>query len=74
VAERTLPFAPHIRWLLAPAFLGALAALLTAAYTAAAASIRRHTRQPALPRMSDEWLRTFDADSGHRSEFWRDRW
>ena len=71
MAERTLPFpSPVVRWLLAPALFGALAALLTAA----AASIRRHARQPALPRMSDEWLRTYDADSGHRSEFWRDRW
>ena len=35
---------------------------------------RRHARQPALPRMSDEWLRTYYAESGHRNEFWRDRW
>ena len=74
MAERTLPFPPHFRWLLAPALLGALATLVTAAYTAAAATIRRHARQPALPRMSDEWLRTHDFNSGHQSEFWRDRW
>ena len=75
MAERTLPLPPHfVRWLLAPAFLGALFATAAALFTAAAASIRRHARQPALPRMSDEWLRTYDADSGHRSEFWRDRW
>jgi hypothetical protein len=71
VAERTLPLPSHVvRWLVAPALLGAAAAL----FTAAAARIRRHARQPALPRMSDEWLRTYEADSGHQSEFWRDRW
>jgi hypothetical protein len=71
VAERTLPLAPQfVRWLLAPAFVGALLTL----FAAAAASIRRRTRQPALPRMSETWLRTHDAESGHQSEFWRDRW
>ncbi len=71
MAERTLPLPSHVvRWLLTPTLLGAPAAL----FTAAADTIRRHARQPALPRMSDEWLRTYDADSGHRSEFWRDRW
>jgi hypothetical protein len=72
VAERTLPLLPghFFRWLLAPAFLGAIAAL----FAAAAARIRRHARQPTLPRMSEQWLRTHDADSGHRGEFWRDGW
>jgi len=71
VAERTLPLPPQfVRWLLAPAFLGALLTL----FAAAAASIRRRTRQPALPRMSDNWLRTHDVESGHQGEFWRDRW
>jgi hypothetical protein len=71
VAERTLPNPSHlVRWLLAPAFLGVLAAL----FAAAAARLRHHTRQPTLPRMSDEWLRTHDAEAGHRNEFWRDRW
>jgi hypothetical protein len=74
VAERTLPFPSHfVRWLLAPAFLGTLLTTAAAPFTAAAAFLRRHTRQPALPRMSEEWLRTYHADSGHRSEFWRDR-
>jgi hypothetical protein len=68
VAERTLPLHPEhfFKWLLAPAFLGAIAAL----FAAAVAHIRRHACQPALPRMSEQWLRIHDADSGHRSEFW----
>jgi len=49
---------------------GAPAAL----FTAAADIIRRHAREPALPRMSEQWLRSYDADSAHQSEFWRDRW
>lgn len=70
MAERTLTLLPsHLfRWLWAPAFLGVIAAL----FTAAAARIRRHTRQPALPRMSERWLRTHDADSSHSGEFWRE--
>jgi hypothetical protein len=71
VAERTLLFPSYlVRWLLAPAFLGALAAL----FTAAAARLRERTRRPTLPRMSGEWLRTHDAESGHRGEFWSERW
>jgi hypothetical protein len=71
VAERTLPLpAPAVRWIVVPAFLGALTALLVST----AERIRRHARQPALPRMSDEWLRTHDLESGHRGEFWRERW
>jgi hypothetical protein len=70
VAERTLPLLPghFFRWLFVPAFLNAIFAL----FAAAAAHIRRRTLQPALPRMSEQWLRTHDADSGHRGEFWRD--
>ena len=75
MTERTLPFpSPFVRWILAPAFLGALLTAAAALVTAAAATIRRHTRQPALPRMTEQWLRTYDADSSHDSEFWRDRW
>ena len=74
MAARTLSLhslPPHFaRWLLAPALLGALAAL----FATAAAQIRRRARQPALPRMSSEWLRTHDAEAGHRSEFWSERW
>ena len=75
MAERTLPLPSHfVRWLRTPVYLGALFTVGAALFTAAAASIRRHARQPTLPRMSDEWLRSYDADSGHQSEFWRDRW
>jgi len=71
VNERTLPLpSPVARWLLAPSLFGAPAAL----FTAAADIIRRHAREPALPRMSEQWLRSYDADSAHQSEFWRDRW
>jgi hypothetical protein len=63
-----------VRRLLAPPFLGVMLATAAALFTAAAATIRRHARQPTLPRMSDEWLRTHHAESGHQSEFWRDRW
>ena len=75
MAERTLPFPSHVvRWIPAPAFLGALFTKVAALLTRAAAGVRRHTRQPSLPRMSEEWLRTYNAHSGHHSEFWRDRW
>ena len=71
MAERTLPLPPpFIKWLLDPAFIGALMTF----FAAAAASIRRRTRQPTVPRMSESWLRAHDAESGHQSEFWRDRW
>lgn len=69
----TLPLPPFplklVVWLLTPAFFGALALPV-----AAVARIRRRTRPPALPRMCTEWLRTHDADAGHRSEFWSKRW
>ena len=71
MSERTLPVPAHfVRWVLAPAIFGILAAF----FSAAVDRIRRHARQPALPRMSDEWLRAHDAATGHRGEFWRDSW
>lgn len=42
---------------MAPAALGALLAM-------ALASVRQRTRQPSLPRMSEEWLRNHDVDAG----------
>jgi hypothetical protein len=36
--------------------------------------IRRRTREPALPRMSEEWLRNLDYDSEDRLDNWRDSW
>ena len=71
MAERTLPLPSHLfRWLLAPAFLGVIVAL----FSAVAARIRHLARQPAVARMSDQWLRTHDADSSHSGEFWRQGW
>ena len=45
------------RVFMAPAALGALLAM-------ALASVRQRTRQPSLPRMSEEWLRNHDVDAG----------
>jgi hypothetical protein len=59
--------------LIAPAAFGAFGGL----FAAVAARLRRHTREPAMPRMSDEWLRSFnheDRDLDTRLETWRDRW
>lgn len=38
------------------------------------AMVRRRTREPALPRMSDEWLRTHEHDTGWQLDHWRDNW
>ena len=46
-----------LRWLAAPAALGALLAAVTAV-------LRHRARQPSMPRMSDEWLRSHDIDAG----------
>ncbi|MBI3050345.1 MAG: hypothetical protein HYY76_18775 [Acidobacteria bacterium] len=70
MADRTLALpAQLLRRLLPPAALGALAALRASAL----GRIRRRTRGPALPRMSDEWLRNLDHDTG-RFDQWRDSW
>jgi len=45
-----------LRWLAAPAALGAF-------FAALAAVLRHRARQPSMPRMSDEWLRAHDIDS-----------
>jgi hypothetical protein len=37
-------------------------AALAALIAAAAALVRRRTRQPSMPRMSDDWLRSHDVD------------
>jgi hypothetical protein len=69
MSEQTLPLPPSFfRWLQAPAFLGVIVAL----FSALAARIRHHARQPAVARMSDQWLRTHDAHSSHSGEFWRE--
>jgi hypothetical protein len=46
-----------LRWFMAPAALGALLAGFVAV-------LRHRARQPSLPRMSDDWLKSHDIDSG----------
>lgn len=66
VAERILTLPAYlVRRLAVPAVLGAAAALLAAFFT----RLVQRTRQPALPRMSDDWLRTHDRDAA-RSDEW----
>jgi hypothetical protein len=43
-------------------------ALVSAALAAVAMLIRKYTREPALPKMSDDWLRS------HRVDFTRDEY
>ena len=52
-----------------PTALGTLTSLLSAA----TALFRRRMSEPPLPRMSDEWLRNLEHDSGRRLD-WRDSW
>jgi hypothetical protein len=62
VADRTIPFPAHlVRWLTAPAAVGTLLTAFT--------SLLRRTREPALPRMSDEWLSAHNKDSGRYTEY-----
>lgn len=66
MAERILTFPEYlVRRLAVPAAVGAAAALLASFFT----QVLRRTRQPALPRMSEEWLRTHDRAAG-RSDEW----
>ncbi len=52
-----------LRWLMAPAVFGALFATVV--------SLLRARTRPALPRMSDEWLRSHDRDPGRNFDSWR---
>jgi hypothetical protein len=71
VADRSLALpAQLLRRLITPAAFGAMAGLLGAAMS----RILRRTREPALPRMSEEWLRSLDRDSDRRLDQWRDSW
>jgi len=71
VADRTLALpAQLLRRLIAPAALAAVLGVIGAAFTA----LLRRTREPALPRMSEEWLRHLDHDTGRGLETWRDSW
>jgi hypothetical protein len=67
VAERILTTFPVylVRRLAAPAVLGAIAALVATYFM----QLLQRTREPALPRMSDDWLRTHDRDAGHSDEW-----
>jgi hypothetical protein len=65
MAARTLTFPTQLfRWLTAPAVFGALFATVISV-------IRIRTRQPSLPRMSDEWLHSLDRGAGRHSDSWR---
>jgi hypothetical protein len=59
-----------LRWVVTPAVLGAIAGLMAAV----ASWICRRTREPALPRMSEEWLRNLNQASAHQADYWRDSW
>ncbi|MGH9257145.1 MAG: hypothetical protein ACRD3C_21515 [Vicinamibacterales bacterium] len=67
VVERTLAFPLHAlrRFVMAGA-LSAFAALLATTVS----MLLRRTRQPRLPRMSDDWVRRHDLDSW-RYDPWR---
>lgn len=66
VAERILTLPAYlVRRLAAPAALGAVAAVVATFFT----RLMRRTRQPALPRMSDEWLRSHDREAGHSDQW-----
>lgn len=69
-AERILTFPVYlVRRLAVPALVGVAAALVATFFT----QLLRRTRQPALPRMSDDWLRNHDRDAG-RSDEWGGYW
>jgi hypothetical protein len=64
MTTRTLTFpAQLLRWLMAPAVVGAL-------FAAAVSLIRSRTR-PSLPRMSDEWLHSLDRGPAREFDSWR---
>jgi len=61
VTEQTLRVPAHLfRRAGVPAVLGTLATLLVAGFSL----LLRRTREPALPRMSEQWLRNHDLDAG----------
>ena len=66
MAERILTFPGQVfRRLAAPAALGALGALLVAALH----FVVQHTRRPAMPKMSEEWLRVHARDTSTSDEW-----
>ena len=72
MADRTFPAQAHPwRWLVGPAALGVFGTI--AGFLAARASqILRRTREPVMPRMSDEWLRNHGSE--RQVDYWRDSW
>lgn len=65
MAERTLPVPTHLfRWLMAPAAVWTLAATVVAV-------VRRRTREPTMPRMSDEWLEGLHRHPIRSADDWR---
>jgi hypothetical protein len=50
------------RWLVLPVVGWAV-------FAAAGRLLRDRARQPSLPRMSDEWLRTHEAESGRAPDY-----
>jgi hypothetical protein len=48
-----------------PAIVGTLATLFAAAFSL----LLRRTREPALPRMSEQWLRSHDLDAGRHDDW-----
>jgi hypothetical protein len=77
VADRSVTAPAHpFRWLVGPTALGTLGTFLSTLGTlllSATTSLLRRRREPSLPRMSEEWLRNLDHDSGRRLD-WRDSW
>ena len=66
MAERILTLPGQVfRRLAPPAGFGALGALLLAAVN----FVVHRTRQPAMPRMSEEWLRMHDRDTSKSDEW-----
>ena len=65
MTTRTLTFpAQLLRWLMAPAMFGVLAA--------SAISLIRSRTRPTLPRMSDEWMHGLDRHGrGRDLDTWR---
>lgn len=49
---------------MAPAAFGLMLA-------AVASRLLRRTREPSMPKMSDEWLHNLDRDSGREPDSWR---
>ena len=68
VVELGLSYSPLPSWLLIAllVFLSAVKFAIVATYFM---QLLQRTREPALPRMSDDWLRTHDRDAGHSDEW-----